>query len=248
MAKYKTFKISRNQLLLFRAMQKMGSKKVFLKDWNAKINKKRLMEYSGSLDFDKTGLEKYIVDGKSIALDEEEAADYSNYNIYSPRVIEDTEDYEFNFHTHPGNRNTFIEPIHLGDIQVFIEANRDKNKTQGELVFAPEGIYLIRCKNQNRISKNIPEEDEAELDDKEMDIFENANDYFVKVFNKRKNKNKLKYIYKFVSKYIKRKVINKMNKLYSKYNIYLDFFPVKYNKRTKVWSYSSIKLPVKVVE
>ena len=81
-----------------------------------------------------------------------------------------------------------------------------------------------------------------------MDIFENANDFFVKIFNKKKNKNKLKYIYKFVSRYIKKKVINKMNKLYSKYNIFLDFFPVKYNKRTKVWSYSSIKLPVKVVE
>ena len=101
MPKYKTFKISRNQLLLFRAMQKMGSRKIYLKDWNAKLDEKRLMEYSGSLDFDNTGLEKYIVDGKSIALDEEESDNYSNYKIYSPRIIEETEDYEFNFHTHP---------------------------------------------------------------------------------------------------------------------------------------------------
>ena len=248
MGKYKTFTISRNQLLLFRAMQKMGSRKIYLKDWTAKKDKKRLMEYSGSIDFDKTGLEKYIVDGKAIALDEEESDNYSNYLIYSPRIIDATEDYEFNFHTHPGNRNTLIEPIHIGDIQVFIEANRDKNKTQGELVFAPEGIYLIRCKNQNRISKEIPEEDESICDDLEQDIFEEANDFFENQFNKRKNKNKLKFIYKFVAKKIKKKIITPMNKIYSKYNIFLDFFPVKFNRKTKMWSYSSIRLPVKVIE
>ena len=43
-----------------------------------------------------------------------------------------------------GVENTiYFEPIHFGDIKVYIENALEKEITQGELVFALEGIYLI---------------------------------------------------------------------------------------------------------
>ena len=36
-----------------------------------------------------------------------------------------------------------IEEVHVGDIDFYIKNAKSKQKTQGELVFAPEGIYGI---------------------------------------------------------------------------------------------------------
>ena len=146
----KKMKITRNQMFGFQALQQQGSKFIYDKDWNSKINKDRTLEYSGFIDFDEDGLEKYIIDAKGEALDEEMSS-YNSLPIYTPRNFLFNEDYEYNFHTHPGGREHHIfEPIHFGDIKVYIENALEKEITQGELVFALEGIYLISAVAVNK--------------------------------------------------------------------------------------------------
>ena len=240
----KPVKITRNQMMAFRALQKQGSKLIYDKDWDSKLNKDRTLEYSGFIDFDNDGLEKYIIDAKAEALDEE-IDNVVNFPIYTPRNFLFNEDYEYNFHTHPGGRKSHLfEPVHFGDIKVYVENALDKEITQGELVFALEGIYII---SPLKHIKNIkyPEDDLDILDDK---LFNKVNNNYIKKFNKQKKYDRKNFIYNIVAQNLNKDFITPLNKIYNPFGINIIFHPVIFNKKYEQWEYPSIKLPVKVVE
>lgn len=290
----KRLPITKNQMLLFHGLQKTGANKIYGKDWMAKNKRPRVMEYSGFLDFDKDGLEKVIVDDRAVALDENEATSYSSYPIYSPRMYDYNDDYEFNFHTHPGMRwtDSLIEEVHVGDINFYIENAKSKNKTQGELVFAPEGIYGIFPTKTPKDIKYIPHNLEGSLHfleqkhvnkfetiyknkvriaaakslnlspdnfrpsklikNLEKEIIKNKNNKS-KTFELQESYNKLyrhlnNAIYSIVSPKIKTELIPKINKIYEKYNVYIDFFPVIYDSDTSSWKYPQLNVPVSYIE
>lgn len=240
----KPMKITRNQMMAFRALQKQGSKLIFDKDWDSKIDKDRTLEYSGFIDFDDDGLEKYIIDAKAEALDEE-IDNVVNFPIYTPRNFLFNEDYEYNFHTHPGGRKSHLfEPVHLGDIRVYVENALDKGITQGELVFALEGIYIISpLKNIKNIK--YPEDRLDILDDK---LFSKVNNNYMNKFNKQKKYDRKNFIYNVVAQNLNKDFIKPLNQIYNPFGINIIFHPVIFNKKYNHWEYPSIELPVKVIE
>ena len=102
-------------------------------------------EHGGLLDFDKHGLERIIVTTHK-------ESDKADPEIYFPVVTDDAEDYEFMYHTHPptpnpGSRSKIgivYEIPSLSDIETFIITYME-GKTQGSIIVAPEGFYVIRA-------------------------------------------------------------------------------------------------------
>ena len=288
----KMIHISPNEMQLFMGLQKTGASRVFGRDWGTKKDRTRVMEYSGFLDFDEDGLEKVIVEDRGHALDELNARDYDEYPLYTPRVYNYTEDYEYNFHTHPGMRfgTTMTEEVHSGDVAFFAENAKGKGHTQGELVFAPEGIYgifpltnpssvkelddkiinkmhLIELRisrdfekkyrgHVNRMVASILGEKsnfDGEKRIKELERQLKDTDDIIKAMKIKDkiddiNRVLLESMFIIVVPNIKKDLIVPMNKLYEEVGIYVDFFPIKFDKKTKSWRYTGLKVPVTVYE
>ena len=180
-------------------------------------NDYKYSEHSGLIDFDNKSIDKIIVNAK------ENYIDPNDDIIFLPQNIDNEEDYEFIFHTHPKTKdrikdNIIYEFPSASDIMNFCE-NYNDGKTQGSIVIAPEGIYIIHTIDNNYKIKQ-PNLDEEYL--LENNIFKIHNES-IKKYGKKFTKN----IY--YNKIIKDKTfLNKYNKLLSKYNI-----KIKYNYRIK---------------
>lgn len=158
--KDKTYlKVSRNQLLILDSLFEHGSKKLYLD----KTKKKTLFRYSehvGLLDFSDNVLQKIIVYGDT------NRVDTGDEEIFLPGEIEDAPLYEYIFHTHPftprpGGRvenGVLYEFPSLGDIFNFID-NHNNGKTQGSIVIAAEGMYIIQKKIHDLNKLKINEEE-----------------------------------------------------------------------------------------
>lgn len=142
--KYKTkyIRLSRNQLRIFESLFNDGS---LNKKYVDSKNNLKYSEHSGLLDFGKTTLQRVVINAipsKSSSLDE----------ILLPENLPDYFDYEYIFHTHPstpypGARvmdGILYEFPSISDLEHFID-HHNNGSTQGSLVFAPEGLYIIKC-------------------------------------------------------------------------------------------------------
>ena len=115
-------KITRNQIMIMDALMKHGG---YTKKYIDKKHKNvfRYSEHSGLLDFNKNGLDKIIISGKT------ERVDRGDEEIYLPKNIPDAFDYEYIFHTHPptpkpGGRAKIGILYELWYRGVFCESNR----------------------------------------------------------------------------------------------------------------------------
>jgi|SaaInlStandDraft_3_1057020.scaffolds.fasta_scaffold05858_2 hypothetical protein len=235
----KYIKLTRNQLNILDALMKHGS---YEKRYTDLSNNKlfKYSEHAGLLDFNNSGLEKILVSGNTTR------TDVHDDDIFFPKNFIEAYDFEYIFHTHPatpkpGGRAEFgiiYELPSIGDIFHFLE-HYNKGMTQGSIVVAPEGLYIIRKKNMDSKKINISEDDLFEDIKKRMNLVQRE---AIK-----------KYGYKFNTNIFYSKIsqdkshIDKVNKILEKYLLYIDYYPRKKDYSGK-WVLDSIYLPVQIVE
>ena len=232
-------KITRNQIMIMDALMTHGgyTKKYIDKK---KKNVFRYSEHSGLLDFNKNGLDKIIISGKT------ERVDRGDEEIYLPKNIPDAIDYEYMFHTHPptpkaggrADEGILYDFPSISDIFHFMD-HFNKGITQGSLVLSSEGMYNIRKKTFDRKKIKIDEDRMyGELQDLYPEIQEEAINEYGTDFN-------AEYFYKEISQ--NQKYINKINKTLNKYNIQIDYYPRSKDSLGK-WIINDLFLPIYVTE
>jgi hypothetical protein len=235
----KYYKISRNQLLILDALLYDGSNKKYI-DSN---NNMRYSEHFGLFDFDVKKLEKIIISGDTVREDEDDI------EILFPNDPSDIIDYEFMFHTHPPTpgrvKNGIIyEFPSINDIFHFIEYF-NKGLTQGSLIIAQEGIYVITTKsNVKKIKYNIKDEEKLFniLEDNLSDIHLESIEKYGKKFNKN-------FYYKTIIKDLY--FINKFNNIIKEIfndQIKIKYYNRTYDKKTNTWIIKSLFLRVAAIE
>jgi hypothetical protein len=143
LGKTKIFTVEKNDLFVLDALMHDGGQQKY--SHTSSNSNLKYSEHGGLLDFDGHGLEKIIVTTHK-------ESDKADPEIYFPVVTENEEDYEFMYHTHPptptpGARATVgivYEIPSLSDINTFI-LTFIEGKTQGSIIVAPEGMYVIRA-------------------------------------------------------------------------------------------------------
>jgi hypothetical protein len=232
-------KLRQNQILIMDALMQHGSYNKKYKDDNT--NSYRYSEHAGLLDFNVNDLEKVIISSTpSRVVDGDET-------IFLPDNISDAYDYEYFFHTHPatprpGGRvedGILYEFPSISDIFHFIE-HYNNGVTQGSIIIAPEGMYVIR--------KNIIDEKNIIIKNKNK-VFEDLEDHMAIIQTKAIKK----YGKKFTTNTFYSKIaqnidyIKMLNKKINTYNIHIEYSPRKKNKKG-LWLIGSIYLPVYVIE
>ena len=137
------FKLDYNQLQILDSLLEMGGHE---KKYIDKSKNLRFSEHFGLLDFNKTRLDKIIISARTAREDEDDM------EILLPMDLPDIKDYEYMFHTHPptpfiGSRvidGILYEFPSISDIYHFAD-HYNSGETQGSLVIAPEGIYIIKA-------------------------------------------------------------------------------------------------------
>jgi hypothetical protein len=143
--KYKTkyIRLSSNQLRIFESLYNDGG---INKKYHDSKKKLKYSEHSGLLDFGKSSLQRVVINAiqnKSDKLDKD---------ILFPENLPDYFDFEYIFHTHPptpypGARvvdGILYEFPSIPDLEQFID-HYNEGRTQGSMIFAPEGLYIIKC-------------------------------------------------------------------------------------------------------
>jgi len=231
-------KLDKNQLFIMDALYEHGSKQIYKDKHHDTIFK--YSEHSGLLDFNDKGLEKIIVSGKTTRIDKDDD------EIYLPKNMVDAYDYEYIFHTHPatpsvGGRakdGVLYEFPSLNDIFHFID-HYNNGKTQGSIVIAPEGMYVIRKHNVNNKKIKI---DEDEFENKFNSKFEHIQKEAINKYGTNITENKF---YNKISQNLT--FVNKLNNMLHKYQIHVDYFYRVLDKH-KRWVLDSVYLPVYVIE
>jgi hypothetical protein len=232
-------KITRNQIMIMDALMKHGGYTKKYVDAKHK-NIFRYSEHSGLLDFNKNGLEKIIISGKT------ERVDRGDEEIYLPKNINDAFDYEYIFHTHPptpkpGGRvdeGILYDFPSISDIFHFID-HFNGGLTQGSLVLASEGMYNIRKKKFDRIKIKI---NENKMYDELQNIYPNIQD---EAINKYGNKFNTKFFYQEIAQ--DHSYINRINNILNKYDIHIDYFP-RSKDQTGKWIIFDLFLPIYITE
>lgn len=139
--KKKMIKLSKNQLMVLDAVMNQGG---VTKKYEDRRNKLRYSEHIGMLDFDRDGLEKIIVSTKpSLEAD-------NDPTILLPDNPPDALDYEYIFHTHPPTpypgaraKDLVLYEFPSIDDLFHFAFHFNEGRTQGSIIIAPEGLYLI---------------------------------------------------------------------------------------------------------
>jgi len=234
----KYLKIDRNQILIMDALMKHGGEKIYKDKKNKNIY--RYSEHTGLLDFNNLGLEKIIISGNTTRVDA------NDDDIYLPRNMIEALDYEYIFHTHPptphpgsrANVGILYEFPSISDIFHFMD-HYNEGRTQGSIVVAPEGLYIIRKKD---------------VDDKKINIDENKFYHdTVNMMWKTQKESIDKYGIDITSDVFFSKIsqdrtyIDMINKVINKYKIHIDYYSrIKDNQNR--WIIDTIYLPVYIVE
>jgi hypothetical protein len=136
------FRLDYNQLQVLDSLMDSGG---YEKRYIDKSKNLRFSEHFGLLDFGKTRLQKIIISAKP-------GREENDMEILLPMNLPDIKDYEYMFHTHPptpfpGSRikeGILYEFPSISDIYHFAD-HYNSGETQGSLVIAPEGIYLLKA-------------------------------------------------------------------------------------------------------
>lgn len=139
------FRLDYNQLQLLDSLMESGG---YEKKYIDRSKNLRFSEHFGLLDFNKTRLQKIIISAKTSREDKDDM------EILLPMDLPDIKEYEYMFHTHPptpfiGSRvpdGILYEFPSISDIYHFAD-HYNSGETQGSLVIAPEGIYIIKAVN-----------------------------------------------------------------------------------------------------
>ncbi len=231
-------RLDRNQIMIMDALMKHGSYKQYIDPHNQKIF--RYSEHAGMLDFNNSGLEKIIISGNTTRVDA------NDDDIFLPKNMDDAIDYEYIFHTHPatpkvGGRaelGVLFEFPSISDLFHFIDHYND-GKTQGSIVIAPEGMYIVR---------------KHKFDD--QDIKFNEDKFYketMRTYNDTQNNALRKYGTEFDGgtffSVIAQDVsyIEKINKVLNKYKLQIDYFPRVKDEKGR-WIIDTVYLPIYVVE
>lgn len=234
----KYLKLERNQIMIMDALMEHGGKKQYIDERKKTIY--RYSEHAGLLDFDNNGLEKIIIYGNTFRVES------NDEDIYLPESMADAFDYEYIFHTHPptpkpGGRahlGVVYEFPSVSDIFHFLD-HYNEGETQGSIVIAPEGMYIIR---------------KLVRDDKKININE---DKFFRIISKHyakvQHEAHLKHGHKFSTERFysviaqDKSFINKLNIVLNKFSIHIDYYSRIKDSEGR-WIIESVYLPVYVVE
>jgi len=212
--------LERNQILILDSLMNYGKDKLY----HGKKKDSRYSEHAGLLDFDKHSLEKILISGKTNRQDKDDP------EILLPQNMPDALDYEFMFHTHPptpfpGARakiGILYEFPSISDIFHFIE-HYNNGETQGSLVVAPEGMYIIHSKtNDDKILLENERETYKNLTNESFDIQLDA----IKIYGRDFEHNNKFYEQVMIDF----KPINNFNEILKKHldnQIYVEYIPRK---------------------
>ena len=236
--KYDTryIKISKNQLRILESLYLDGSKEKKYFDNKGKL---RYTEHSGLLDFGKSRLQRIIINAK------QNISDKLDNTILLPENMPDAIDFEYIFHTHPSTPNPgsrisegiLYEFPSVSDLFHFID-HHNQGRTQGSIIIAPEGMYIIKSiksnlridiKNENKVINSL----EFEIDN----IQKNA----LKKYGVKISKNTF---YKKIAKDLT--FIDKYNKLIKNLNLKIFYRPRILLK--KKWILDDLYLKVSPIE
>jgi hypothetical protein len=246
----KYLKVHRNQILIMDALMKHGSYRSYIE--NSKKTIYRFSEHAGMLDFNDTGLERFIIKGNTNRIPK------GDNTIYLPNEFTEKDlDYEYIFHTHPpthglGGRiddGVLYEFPSVGDVLHFsrvynsflIDDITSIPTVQGSIIVAPEGMYIIRKK---------------EFDNKEIDLgMSFMREYSNKLFNIEQLAIDLygptpediteKMFYEEISQ--DREYIDLLNKYLNKNGLHIDYY-ARIKDDHGHWIIDTLYLPVYVVE
>jgi len=211
------FILNRNQILILDSL--MATRKSYID----KKHKLRYSEHAGLLDFDQEGLNKILISAKTDRQDKDDP------EILLPQNMKDAIDYEFMFHTHPptpypgarAKTGVLYEFPSINDIYHFIE-HYNIGETQGSLIIAPEGMYIIHSKTgDDKINVNQTNDIFKTLVNGTFEIQQEAINIYGNEF---KDNDKF---YKIITDF---KYINDFNKLLKKYlddQIFIEYIPRK---------------------
>ena len=234
--KYKAryIKISKNQFRIMESLFLDGSKE---KNYYDSKNKLRYSEHSGLLDFGKSTLEKIIINAKK------NLSDKIDDTILLPENMIDAIDYEYIFHTHPstpspGSRieeGVLYEFPSVSDLYHFAY-HYNEGRTQGSIIIAPEGLYIIKCIDPN----------------KKVYIKDEMMDYLTGEFFNIQHSAINKYAYKFNINKFYNKIIKDMEYI-NLYNLLIKSLNLKifYKPREKIdnkWVLNDLYLKINPIE
>ncbi len=234
----KYLKLDRNQILIMDSLMQHGSKQVYFDKRNNKVF--RYSEHAGLLDFNERKLERVLVYGNTKRVDQYDS------DIYLPGDIAEAMDYEYIFHTHPatpkpGGRakiGILYEFPSIGDMFHFLD-HYNEGKTQGSIVIAAEGMYIIRKLNRNNKKIKINEDTFYK---KFINLQSNIQDKAIKKYGTRFSNN---VFYSTIAQ--NKSYIDELNKLVNKHEFHIDYYPrIKDSKGN--WIIDTIYLPVYSVE
>lgn len=201
----------------------------------------RNSEHAGLIDYNKNGLDKIIISGKT------DRVDKVDNEIYMPKNIPEAYDYEYIFHTHPptpvpGGRAEYgilYEFPSISDIFHFIDHFND-GKTQGSIIMAPEGLYCIR--------KLIFDLDKIHINEDKM--FKKLKSVYKKVQNDAIEKYGTEFNEEqFYSEIAQDKSYMKtVNECLNKFELHIDYYSRTHDKVNDIWFVDSIYLPIFIVE
>ena len=233
-------KVDKNQWLILDSLFEHGSKKLY-KDKTKTKTLFRYSEHAGLLDFNDNLLHKIVVYGDTNRVDD------GDEEIYLPGELEDAPLYEYIFHTHPAtpkpggraNLGLLYEFPSLGDIFNFID-NHNGGKTQGSIIIAAEGMYIIH-KLKHDLKKIKINEDE---------LYKNYNKLVLKL----QGSVIKKYGIDFTEEEFYEKIametkvyLDQLNDFLKKYKLFINFYNRIKNEQSK-WVFDTIYLPVIPIE
>lgn len=240
------FKLGVNDMVLFEGLMNAGGlsqkfkyniKKKIVEGKIEKITKERTYiysEYSGYFDIK---CKNKICNVENIEI--------SNYRRAEPDIymvnffFDKLKNKKYVFHTHPptptaGGRiqkeRIVFEFPSIQDIESFL-IMENKSEIEGELIFAPEGIYVLSIYDINKGFKKKQFEDTRKF----LTILNEA-------YNEYKNIKTEEDFYKIVAQDFK--YIKKINELLKKYNLQVSYYP-KENYENNKWIYGKIYLPIR---
>lgn len=235
--KLRYLKIDRNQIFIMDSLMEHGGKKIYV------TNKKNFFRYSehvGLLDFNKSNLEKLIIYANTARVDEYDE------DIYLPGDIPDAFDYEYIFHTHPptpkpggrANMGILYEFPSIGDIIYFIDHYNEGN-TQGSIIVAAEGMYIIRKLNNDLRTIEI---NENEMVRKINLKYSKLQSKYIRLYGTKFNDNKF---YSTIAQNIK--PVHSINKILNQYSMHIDFYP-RIKDSLGNWIIDTVYVPVYPIE
>lgn len=237
------FKMELNDLILFDGLMNSGGRTKKFKysqiSQNKEIVEKKkeyiYSEYSGYLDIQCKN-KNCKIENIEISNFRRPEPDIYMVNFYSNRLSNK----QYIFHTHPPTPNAgsriqteriVYEFPSFDDINSFIDLKRDF-KIEGELIFAPEGIYVLTSKDRKKQTPKLKFKEKREY----MNVLNDA------YYNYHKIDNEHDFYIKPAQDF---KYIKAINKLLANYNIKVLYFPKELSYDYK-WIYGKIYLPINI--